>query len=29
MKMMRSLAVVTAAAAATYYYARSPYGRET
>jgi hypothetical protein len=29
MKMMRSLAVTPAAAAATYYYARSPYGRET
>jgi hypothetical protein len=29
MKPMRSLAFTSAAAAVTYYYARSPYGRET
>jgi hypothetical protein len=29
MKPMRSLAIASAAAAAAYYYARSPYGRET
>jgi hypothetical protein len=29
MKPMRSLAVTSAAAAAAYYHARSPYGRET
>jgi hypothetical protein len=29
MKKMRSLAIASAAAAAAYYYARSPYGRET